>query len=143
MKRALRSFLAVLAGLIAGSVIIFLVEMISAMRYDLTRPGGSGAMEMKALPTGAYVFVLIGWFLGTALGSFTTARLSGPNQAVHAAVVTAIFLAGGIFNLATLPHPLWMWPGAVLAFVLGGATGAKFAGAGRDPLLGDLSVGPG
>lgn len=137
MKRVLRSIVAVLAGLIAGSVIIFLVELINAARFG--QPA-AGTPTTASLPTSAFALVLVGWFLGCALGSYTTARLSGSNRAAHAAVVTALFLIAGIFNLATLPHPLWMWPATVLAFVLGGVAGAKLGGAGRDPFLGELSM---
>jgi hypothetical protein len=143
MKRALRSVIAVLAGLLAGSVIIFLVEMISATIYDLPTAEVVAASNLEYLPTGAFVFLLIGWFLGCALASFTTAMLSGPSRAVHAAVVTVLFLGAGIFNLLTLPHPLWMWPATILAFALGGVAGAKLGGAGRDAFLGTLSMGPG
>ena len=138
MKPAVRSVYAILAGLLVGMAIIVSAELGGQKMLSPPDPTDAAVTETNEvadpaevalerpteLPASAFVVVLVGWLAGSALGAFTTVKISDRNWRMHAAIVTALFLAAGIYNLATLPHPLWMWPSAVLAFAVGGHLGA-------------------
>jgi pimeloyl-ACP methyl ester carboxylesterase len=129
----LRRLLAVIAGLAVGAGIVFAVETLSAALYPLP-PGtdAANAAAMKAfvaqLPTWALLLVLFGWGLGALAGGWVAARVAGRVRG-PARVVGLALLGAAVFNMLTIPHPLWFWAVGVLIFLPAAELGASTAGA--------------
>jgi hypothetical protein len=128
MKAIGRSVLAVLAGTIVAMILISGVEMISSTLYP---PPGLGmhdaegmARHIDSLPIGAFLLVLGDWALGACCGAWLAARLAERARLVHGLVVGALFLLAAISTMLMLPHPAWMWIGAIIAL-----TGCSYLGA--------------
>lgn len=121
----LRSVLGVVAGIIAGSIIVFVVESLghglfpTPIAIDKTDPE-----QMKRLvavtPLGAKLFVVFGWFAG-AFGGGIAALIVARRWAPVAWVVAASFLGLSAMNFVAIPHPLWMQASAVVVCALAGA----------------------
>ena len=132
MGSILRTFLAVLAGLIVGYVIITVFETVSTLVYPL--PPGVDPMDIEALraivdliPAGAFVFIIAGWGVGAFAGSWLAGRIATRQKAPHGLVVTVLLTLGGLFTLLTIPHPVWVWAVGLAALVGGGYAGSRLA----------------
>jgi len=125
----MRPFLGTLAGLVAGVVIIFVVEMLGHVLYpppegvDLKDPAQLEAL-MGTIPLGAKIAVLIAWGLGVFGGGAAAVSISGGVR-WPAAVVAVVLLGFAAMTMIEIPHPAWMVAGALFA------TGAGWYGATR------------
>ena len=106
-----KMILAVLIGVIAGGAIVFATEAIGHSLFppppdiNLADPEDVKRL-MASLPAGAFIMVLLGWFLGSfagALVAFSIARKPGAAWAV-----AAIFILFTAMNFLMIPHPAWM-----------------------------------
>lgn len=112
MKRVLRLLLAVIAGLVIGSVVNMSLIVVGGKLVP--PPAGADTTTMEGLKASLQLFELRHFlfpFLAHALGTFAGAliatvlspgRTSGP-----AMVVGFAFLLGGTINVLLLPAPLW------------------------------------
>jgi len=132
MGSILRTFLAVLAGLIVGYVIITVFETVSTLVYPL--PPGVDPTDIEALraivdliPAGAFVFIIAGWGVGAFAGSWLAGRIATRYKSAHGLVVTVLLTLGGLFTLLTIPHPVWVWVVGLAALVGGGYAGSRLA----------------
>jgi hypothetical protein len=113
MKPIVRVVLAVLAGLVVGSVVNMGLVMAGPMVVappegaDVTTTEGLKA----ALPLFAprhFLFPFLAHALGTLAGAFVAARLAAPGKRMGPAYAVGLFfLAGGIASVVMLPSPLW------------------------------------
>jgi hypothetical protein len=71
---------------------------------------------MEQISAGALGFVLLAWAAGAFVGGWVAAKIAQRSQATFALIVGALLLAGGIYNLVTIPHPLWFSIIGVLLF---------------------------
>ena len=107
----LRKILGVVAGVVAGALVVFAVEGIGHSIYpppagtDLHDPEALKAL-MLTLPRGALLFVVLGWTLGAFAGG-AVAGLIG-RGIVPALLTGAIQLLFGIMTMLMIPHPAWM-----------------------------------
>jgi predicted MFS family arabinose efflux permease len=121
-----------LAGLIAGYVLITIFEIVGTLVYPL--PAGVDPMNMEALreivdqiPAGAFVFIIVGWGVGTFAGSWVAGRIATRNKSARGLVVTVLLTLGGLFTLLAIPHPVWVWVLGLAALVGGGYAGSRLA----------------
>jgi hypothetical protein len=134
MKAMGRSTLAVLVGVIVAMGLTAVIEMVGNHLYPLP-PGldihdhASMREYVHAMPTGAFVMVLLAWAVGAGTGAWVAARLAGRARLVHGLIVGALFLAAGIMNMLMVPHPIWMWIGGVAVLAGCGYLGARAAAA--------------
>lgn len=132
MRNIGRGILAVLGGGLVCGIIVFAIEAVSSRVYplppwiDLTDPDAIRA-AVAQLPVGAYVFVLLAWFLGPLAGAWVAARLAPGSPVVHGMIVAGLVLASAVVNMVALPHPAWMWIAAPAAILVGGWLGARLA----------------
>lgn len=121
----LRSVLAVIAGVVVGSLAVFAFEFVghaafpAAVAIDKTNPEQLRRLA-EITPLGAKLFVVAGWFAGAFVGG-VVALLIAKRWAPVAWVVAASFLGLTATNFAAIPHPVWMEIGAVVVCALGGA----------------------
>jgi hypothetical protein len=132
IKAVGRSVLAVVVGSIVAMVLIAIAESISVMTYPMP-PGvdmhDHAAMRehIHGLPIGAFLFVLAAWAIGAHGGSWVAARLAGRAQVAHGLVIGGLFLFFAILTMLMIPHPWWMWGGAIVALPGCSYLGARLA----------------
>ncbi|MFY8138828.1 MAG: hypothetical protein ACOVMR_12015 [Flavobacteriales bacterium] len=117
----LKSLLSVIAGVIAGVVVISLAEGVMGTIYPF--PEGTDMNNMEALkaaialmPAGAFLMVMGGHLIGS-MASGMVASLIMKTSIRPALICGGIFTAFGLINLISIgTHPWWMW--SELAFYL-------------------------
>ena len=112
MNPILKNILAILAGLIIGSIVNMGIVNLSSILIPL--PDGVDNSTMEALKAGMLLFQpkhFIMPFLAHALGTFVGAIIAAKIAATHklkfALGVGVFFLLGGITAVFMLPSPIW------------------------------------
>ncbi len=107
----MRQFLAPVAGVVVGSLVVAAVEWLGHAAYPAPTLNLDDVAAMRAeiarLPIGALFFVLAGWWLGALAGTATAVRLAGRRPWLHAGIVGVVMVAAVAANLAVIPHPAW------------------------------------
>lgn len=135
MASAIRSVCAVMAGFLAASVIMMVVETINGqiLYPDLGKSakGLTDPQQIKDLlaraPVGAFLVVLFGWALGSLCGGFVTALLSRTASLTPALVLGFLLTLAGAANNLMLPPPVWFWFASLAVLLPPTYFGAKLA----------------
>lgn len=118
-----RSILGVFAGVAVGIVVVGLVETLG-MRLIPPPPGmdptnpASIAAAMSQMPVGAFLFVLAAWLLGAGAGVTTAMRVARSDRRWPGLLVGGFILAATVYNLWTIPHPVWVAVSGVLGIIV-------------------------
>lgn len=125
MPPVVRNILAVLAGIVAGGIVISMIQAINSRLYPLPAGFDPANREMvrqhvASLPPLAFCVVLLSYAAGIPIAVFLAARLSATAPARQGVLIAAFFGAASVMNLLALPHPTWFWVAnfAVLFFAL-------------------------
>ena len=112
MKGIIRNILAVVIGLVLGSMVNMSIIMVSSS--IIPPPEGVDVTTMEGLKSSMHLFEpkhFLLPFLAHALGTFTGAIIAGLIAASHkmkfSLAIGVVFMAGGIANVFMLPSPLW------------------------------------
>ena len=112
MNPVIKNILAVVAGLLFGSVVNMGLIMISGS--VIPPPEGADVTTMDGLKASMhlfqpqhFIFPFLAHALGTLAGAFLAATIAADNKMRFAWVVGAFFLLGGIANVVMLPSPVW------------------------------------
>ncbi len=112
MNPIVKNILAVVSGLVIGSIVNIGIVMISSS--VIPPPEGADVTTMEGLKTSLHLFEprhFIMPFLAHAIGTFAGALFCGMIAATHklklALLIGIFFLAGGIANIFMLPSPAW------------------------------------
>ncbi|MBK7888427.1 MAG: cupin domain-containing protein [Bacteroidetes bacterium] len=112
MNPILKNVLAVLAGLIGGSIVNMSIIMISGS--VIPPPAGADVTTEEGLKASMHLFEakhfimpFLAHALGTLAGAFLAALIAATHKAKFALAIGFVFLAGGIANVMMLPSPLW------------------------------------
>jgi len=130
----LRTALAVVAGFVAGSLLVFAVESLGHRVFpppaglDPSDPASIRA-AMAQLPVGALLAVLVAWIAGSFVGGWVAALIS--RRVVPALIVGLIILAASAANLIMIPHPLWFAISGLLVILPAAWLGGKVATRGQ------------
>lgn len=133
MSPVLRNTLAVIAGLIFGSVVNMLTIMLSSI--VIPPPAGADPSSMESLKATMhlfeprhFIFPFLAHALGTFAGAWVAATISITHRMGVALGIGMFFLAGGIANTFLLPAPTWfIVVDLVLAYIPMGYLGGKMA----------------
>lgn len=132
MRSIGRSILAVVGGLLVCGLVVFGVEAIGSRVFPL--PFGLDPTDPEAvraavaqLPSGAYLFVLLAWFLGPLAGAWVAARFAPGSPFVHGMVVAGLVVASAVANMLMLTHPFWMWVAGPIVILGAGWLGVGLA----------------
>lgn len=112
MPRAARLVLAVVLGLVIGSVVNMALIMVSGSVIppppgaDMTTAEGLTA-SMHLLQPRHFVFPFLAHALGTLVGAVVATLLTPGRTAGPAYAVGILFLLGGIAAVAMIPAPAW------------------------------------
>jgi hypothetical protein len=137
MNPVARNILAVVAGIVLGSVVNMILVMLGPMVVPL--PEGADTSDMEKLRASLalfqpvnFVFPFLAHALGTLAGAWVAARLAASHPFWMAIVVAAFFLAGGIAMIWMVGGPTWFCVlDLVVAYIPMGCLGAALAGATR------------
>ena len=111
MHPVLRGLVGVVAGLIVGALLVFAVQMVAHVMFAPATPvdrNDPAAVEqfIAGLPLGAFLMVLLSYFIGTVVGSSTAARIG--RSLIPSIIVTLLLFGAAVSNLVMIPHPWWM-----------------------------------
>ena len=137
MNPILKNILAVVAGLVLGSVVNMGLIMLSSS--VIPPPDGVDVTNMESLKSSMhlfepkhFIFPFLAHALGTLAGAFTAARIAAGHKMKFALGIGAFFLIGGIANVFMLPSPAWFTVlDLVGAYIPMGWLGGRWAGASR------------
>ena len=137
MNPILKNILAVVAGLVLGSVVNMGIIMLSSS--IIPPPEGVDVTNMESLKSSMhlfepkhFIFPFLAHALGTLSGAFTAALIAAANKMRFALGIGAFFLLGGIVNVFMLPSPAWFTVlDLVGAYIPMGWLGGRWAGASR------------
>lgn len=137
MKTTLKNILAVLAGIVVGSIVnMGLVNMGPAI---VPIPEGADVSTMEALRESMklftpanFLFPFLGHALGTLAGAFVAAKLAASHSVKLGLGIGLFFLMGGIAAVIMLGGPWWFQAAdLLLAYLPMAYLGASLAGATR------------
>jgi hypothetical protein len=135
MRSALRSIAAVLAGFVAASIVMMIIETMNGRvlfpELGKAAEGVTDRERLRALlaaaPVGALLVVIVGWILGGVAGGWVATRLSARRTAGHDLVVGALLTLAGVANNLMIPPPLWFWIAGLVVLMPAAYLGARFA----------------
>ncbi|PKV62838.1 hypothetical protein [Pontibacter ramchanderi] len=112
MHPILRNTLAVLAGIIVGSIVN--MALISVSGSVIPPPSGADVTTTEGLQASMhlfepkhFIFPFLAHALGTLTGAFLAATLAAAHKFKFAMAIGVFFLAGGIASVFMLPSPAW------------------------------------
>lgn len=131
----LRTVLAIPAGLVVGGIVISFVQIAAIALLPLPEgvPTDRASIQAGDIPAVNMAFVLIAWAAGAFAGGGTAARVARRAKRRLALIVGAFFLFAGVYNMATIPSPLWFWVVGILLFLPSAHLGAKTLGGPEEP----------
>lgn len=112
MNPIVKNILAVVAGLIIGSVVNMLIIMVSGSIIPPPESGDITTMEgLKAsihfFEPKHFIFPFLAHALGTLVGAFVAAKIAASRKMLMALIVGLFFLIGGTINIVLLGGPMW------------------------------------
>ena len=112
MNPTVRNILAVISGLILGSIVNMGIIMISSS--IIPPPDGADVTPMEGLKASMHLFQpkhfimpFLAHALGTCAGAFIAAYIAAGHKMKFALGIGALFLIGGIINVFMLSAPTW------------------------------------
>jgi len=140
MPDLLRNILAVLAGLVVGSMVNMAIVLAGPMvvapppGVDMSTPEGL-AQGMPLLGPQHFAMPFLAHALGTLAGALAALSLSVTRKALAAYAVGVLFLCGGVAAATMIPAPAWFIALDLLAAYLPMAWLAVRVGARRQPVV--------
>jgi hypothetical protein len=140
MKTALRTLLAVVAGVALALVLVIAVELFSAVVHPAP-PGFTGTMDemfehVARYPHWVLGVVVLAWSATTFVSTWVAARIG--NRLAAIAVILILTFAI-VFNIAKLPYAMWfkvvMLSCFAVACYLGGIRGVRTSSLAADSNL--------
>ena len=128
----MKSLIAIVAGIIVGGVVVFVVEGIGTLLLSAlagieptTAQGAAALATMR--PNQTLAVVVLAYVLGPMSGGYIAARLAPAKRYYHAIAVGAVQLIFGVVTLALFPHPDWFWIATLVVFIPAALAGAGLA----------------
>jgi hypothetical protein len=125
-----RTIAGILLGIVIAVATVFAIEQIVHLfapappGFDMRDPEQVRA-RVSSLPVTAFLLVLLGWVLGTALGSWAAVRISRTGMRWPGLAVGAAIVAATLYNVVTIPHPIWFAASALIAIPIASWVGAR------------------
>lgn len=111
MNPILKNILAVIAGVVVGSIVNMGLVILGPMIIPM--PAGVDATNSESLARGMhlfgfqhFIFPFLAHSVGTFVGALATAWLAANHKMLFAMIIGLFFLAGGITNIFMLPSPI-------------------------------------
>jgi hypothetical protein len=131
----LRSIGAVVAGFVAASIVMMIVETLNGrVFYPGLAKAAEGVTDREAIraifasaPVGSLLVVIAGWILGGLAGGWVAARIAGRSAVTHGLVLGVLLTCAGVANNLALPPPLWFWVASLIVLLPSAYVGARIA----------------
>ncbi len=111
MHPILRNVIAIIAGVVIGSLVNMAIIMVSGS--IITAPAGVDMTTEEGLKAGMpllqpkhFIFPFLAHAIGTFVGAYISAR-TATKKNIFAMIIGLFFLAGGISMVMMLPSPIW------------------------------------
>jgi len=112
MNPIIKNILAVISGLVIGSIVNMGIIMISGS--IIPPPEGADVTTMEGLAESMhlfsaknFIFPFLAHAIGTLAGAIAAAKIAASHKMKFALLIAVFFLAGGIKMVLDLPSPLW------------------------------------
>ncbi|WP_324028045.1 hypothetical protein QSV08_08915 [Maribacter sp. BPC-D8] len=112
MNPVVKNILAVLAGIVVGSIVNMGIIMISGS--IIPPPEGADITTMEGLKASIhffepkhFIFPFLAHALGTLVGAVIATKIAATRKMTMALLVGLFFLIGGTANIAMLGGPMW------------------------------------
>jgi len=112
MNSIVKNILAVVAGVIVGSIVN--MGLINISGSIIPPPPGVDVSDMESLKASMhlfepknFIFPFLAHALGTLAGAYVCALIAAGNKMRFAIAIGIFFLLGGVTNAYLLPAPLW------------------------------------
>ncbi len=134
MNPIVKNILAVVAGLVVGSIVNMGIVMLSGSVIEPPEGGDITTMEglkatMHLFEPKHFIFPFLAHALGTLVGAFVAAKLSATRKMTVALIIGICFFVGGSINITMLGGPLWFTVlDLVMAYIPMAYLGGKLAG---------------
>ena len=133
--KVVRSILAVIAGFVAASAVMMLIEAINGrVLYPELGKMAEGMTDREAIralmanaPVGAFLVILFGWMLGSLVGGSIAAWIGWNAPVAHALILGGLLTLAGIANNLMLPPPVWFWLASLVVLLPAACAGARLA----------------
>lgn len=112
MNSTVKNILAVVAGLVIGSIVNMGLITISGSIIPLPEGVDNTTTEglkesMHLFQPKHFIFPFLAHALGTLVGAFIAAKIAVTRKMTFAMVIGGFFLIGGITSVMMLPSPTW------------------------------------
>tara|TARA_R110000744_G_scaffold284763_1_gene396249 strand:- start:841 stop:1248 length:408 start_codon:yes stop_codon:yes gene_type:complete len=112
MNPTLKNVLAVIAGIIIGSIVNMGIIMISGSIIPPPEGGDITTLEglkatMHLFEPKHFIFPFLAHALGTLVGAFVAAKIAATRKQLMALLIGVFFLIGGAINISMLDGPMW------------------------------------
>ncbi|HMO15251.1 MAG TPA: hypothetical protein PKD64_13845 [Pirellulaceae bacterium] len=112
MKTGILNFLAVLAGIVTGSIVNMALVNVGPSVIPIPEGADVSSIEklresMHLFGPANFLFPFLSHALGTLVGAFVTAKFAASRPLLMGLVIGVFFLAGGIAAVVMLGGPLW------------------------------------
>ena len=112
MNPIVKNILAVIAGLIIGSIVNMGIVMLSGSIIPPPEGGDVTTMDgliatMHLFEPKHFIMPFLAHALGTLVGAFVAAKIAASRKMLLALVVGAFFFLGGAISASSLGGPLW------------------------------------
>ena len=133
MKTILRNILAVIVGILVGSVVNMV--LISLSSFIIPPPLGVDVTTEEGLKAGIHLFEpkhfimpFLAHALGTLVGALLTVLIAANNKMRLALTISMVFFIGGAMMVYSVPGPIWFAiVDLVIAYIPMGLLAAKIA----------------
>jgi hypothetical protein len=112
MNPIIRNILAVVAGIIIGSIVNMAIITVSGS--IIPPPEGADLTTLEGLKASFhlmepkhFIFPFLAHALGTLVGAYLATVIAATHKLKFALTIGIVFLVGGIINIFMLPSPIW------------------------------------
>ena len=133
MNPILKNILAVIAGILVGSIVN--MSLITVSGSIIPPPEGADVTTTEGLKASMHLFEpkhfimpFLAHALGTLVGAFVAGLIAANNKMKFALSIGVVFLIGGIASVFMLPSPVWFSAlDLIVAYLPMGYLGGKLA----------------
>ena len=120
----------ILLGVVIAVALVFAIEWVVGLiipapaDFNMRDPEQVRA-RVASMPTWVILLVLVGWLVGTWLGSYAAVRIARTKKLWPGLVVGAIIFLSTLYNIMTIPHPIWFVAVSLLVIPIASWSGAR------------------
>lgn len=135
MRGTFRSVVAIVAGFVAASAVMMVVESINGrVLYPELGKAAQGMTDREAIrallataPVGAFLAVIFGWALGSLVGGMVAGWIGRGDPSRHGGILGVLLTLAGVANNLMIPPPVWFWVASLVVLLPCSCVGARLA----------------